>query len=146
MSISCRFIAVLSRSPSVARQGHQESDAGTTRCRQRPLSDGVLSEYDLARTEHPPLAIRNHPFEFALKHDDPSSGRCYVPFLGASVALLAHVLDEQDARRAERPRELERRQPVGDMLPLEIELDITWWARWVSNPRLSCLVSGTLGC
>jgi len=90
VSISCRFIAVLSRSPSVARRDHQESDAGTTRCRQRPISGGVLSEYDVARTEHPALAIRNHSFEFALKDDDPSSGRCHVPFPAASVAPLAH--------------------------------------------------------
>jgi hypothetical protein len=34
------------------------------------------------------------------------------------------LLDEQNARRGERPRELERWHAVGDMLPLEIELDI----------------------
>jgi hypothetical protein len=109
---------------SVARRDHEESDAGTTRCRERPFSGGVLSEYDVARTEHPALAIRNHAFELALENDDPSSGRCHVSFPGGSVALLDYLLDEQDARRGERPRELERWHAVGDMLPLEIELDI----------------------
>jgi hypothetical protein len=42
---------------SVARRDHEESDAVATRCRERSFSDGVLSQYDVDRTEHPALAI-----------------------------------------------------------------------------------------
>jgi hypothetical protein len=38
--------------------------------------------------------------------------------------LLARLLDELDSRRGERSREPERWHAVGDVLPLEIELDI----------------------